>query len=117
MPPKVFLLFDQGVIRCGVFLFEEGCVGKPVSEAVNENIHQVRSSRDVVASLPNCGYECQLPCNAHWIRTAYEMCLIFVFLLAGGTSMVIGFLITCNLFAHWQLIMDQFDQEGTMDKV
>jgi hypothetical protein len=31
--------------------------------------------------------------------------------------MVIGFLITCNRFAHWQLIMDQSDQEGTMDKV
>jgi hypothetical protein len=31
--------------------------------------------------------------------------------------MVIGFLITCNRFAHWQLIMDQFDQVGTMDKV
>jgi hypothetical protein len=31
--------------------------------------------------------------------------------------MVIGFLITCNHFAHWQLIMDQFYLEGTMDKV
>jgi hypothetical protein len=31
--------------------------------------------------------------------------------------MVIGRLVTCNRFAHWQLIVDKFDQEGTMDEV
>jgi hypothetical protein len=50
----VFLLIDQGVIRGGVILFEEGCAGEPMSEAVDENIHQVGSSRDFAASLPNC---------------------------------------------------------------
>jgi hypothetical protein len=88
-----------------------------MSEAVDENVHQVGLSRDFVASLPNCSNECQLPCNAHWIGTAQEMCSIFVFHMTGGTSVVIGCLVLCNRFAHWQLIVDKFDQEGTMDEV
>jgi hypothetical protein len=61
-----------------------------MSEAVDENIHQVGSSRDFVASLLNCSNERQLLCNAHWTGTAQEMRSIFVFLLAGGTLMVIA---------------------------
>jgi hypothetical protein len=86
-----------------------------MSKAIDETIHQVGPSRDFAASLPNCSNECQLPCNAHWIGTAQEMRSTVVFLLAGGTSMVIGRLVTCNRFAYWQLIVDKFDQEGTMD--
>jgi hypothetical protein len=74
MPPKVFFLINQRVIGG---LFEEGCIGKPMSgEAGHENIHQVRYSRDVVASLPNGGNECQLSCNARRIGTAQYVLIV-----------------------------------------
>ncbi len=55
MPAEVFLLMNQGVIRGGVIRFEKGCIGEPMSEAIDENLHQVGSSQDMVTSLPNGG--------------------------------------------------------------
>jgi hypothetical protein len=55
VPAEVFLLINQVVIQGWVILFEKGSIGKPMSEAVNENLRQVGSSRDVVTSLPNGG--------------------------------------------------------------
>jgi hypothetical protein len=31
--------------------------------------------------------------------------------------MIIGRLVRCDRFAYWQLIVDKFDQKGTMDEV
>jgi hypothetical protein len=53
VPAKGFLLFDQGVVRFGVVFFVESGISKPMSEAVNKNIHQIGAGWAAIASFPN----------------------------------------------------------------
>ena len=81
VPAKGFLLFYQGMARVRVGFFVESGIGKPVSKAVNKNIHQVGASWTIVTSFPNFRYQCQLPFHAIGMRAAQEMGAVFIVVL------------------------------------